>query len=115
MTDTSPGEARGHEFAEIGEGEKRPSLHLAQDDLGDVTLRVTADLGRCKLLVGEVLDLKRGSVIRLDRLAGEMTDIYVNGLPLARGEVVVIGDTLHVRIAEVIGAGETKGEEPDVQ
>jgi len=41
--------------------------------------------------------------VQLSKLAGEMTDIYLNGLPLARGEVVVIGDTLHVRIGEIVG------------
>jgi flagellar motor switch protein FliN/FliY len=49
---------------------------------------------------------KVGAVIQLDKLAGEMTDIYLNGLPLARGEVVVIGDSLHIRIGEILGAAE---------
>jgi flagellar motor switch protein FliN/FliY len=113
MAEKKPEEARDHEFAEIAGGEGPASLHLSQDDLGEVVLNVAADLGRRKMLVREVLNLKRGSVVALDRLAGEMTDILVNGLPLARGEVVVIGDTLHVRISEVIGAAEIKGEDSD--
>ncbi|MBM3290634.1 MAG: flagellar motor switch protein FliN, partial [Candidatus Hydrogenedentes bacterium] len=60
-------------------------------------------LGACTMLVRDVLALQRGSVVQLSKLAGEMTDIYLNGLPLARGEVVVIGDTLHVRIGEIVG------------
>ncbi len=75
-------------------------------DLRQVRLRLSADLGSCALLVREVLELKRGSVLALDKLAGEMADIYVNGVPLARGEVVVLGDALHVRIAEIFGMGE---------
>lgn len=76
------------------------------NDLRQVKLRLFADLGACPLLVREVLELKRGSVLPLDKLAGEMADIYVNGVPLARGEVVVLGDALHVRIAEIFGMGE---------
>jgi len=80
-----------------------PGAHLKLDDLKRVKLTVSADLGGCPMLVRDVLALQRGSVVQLSKLAGEMTDIYLNGLPLARGEVVVIGDTLHVRIGEIIG------------
>ena len=65
------------------------------------------------MLVREVLELKRGSIVQLDKLAGEMTDIYVNGLHLARGEVVVIADVLHVRIGEIVGREEKSFEEQD--
>lgn len=77
--------------------------HLVVDDLGEVKLSLSADLGRSTVLVREVIELRRGSVLPLDKLAGEMVDLYVNGVPFAKGEVVVIGDNLHVRIAEVIG------------
>lgn len=96
-------------FQEIRAGIKSPE-HLDIDDLKDVRLTVTADLGKCRMLVREILDLKRGSVIQLDKLAGEMSDVCVNGLPLARGEVIVIADTLHIRIGEIIGAEEKRGD-----
>jgi len=84
-----------------GSGER-----LSIRDLAKVTLTVTADLGYCDLPVRDVLELKRGSVLPLSKLAGEMADVYVNGGPLAKAEIVVIGDALHVRIAEIHGMGE---------
>lgn len=100
-----------HTFEELGP-ESEPPTNLAIDDLKRVRLTISADLGSCDMLVREVLDLHRGSVVQLSKLAGEMTDVYVNGQPLAKGEVVVIGDTLHVRIGEIAGQ-ETKGEFSD--
>lgn len=110
MADTQAPE--NHRFEEIVPVAGPPTANLTLDDLKNVKLTVSADLGSCKLLVRDVLELRRGSVVRLSKPAGEMTDIYVNGLPLARGEVVVIGDTLHVRIGELIGQ-EDKGEAND--
>lgn len=98
-----PHTAADHTFEEIEPIATPPGAHLKLDDLKRVKLTVSADLGSCGLLVRDVLALQRGSVVQLSKLAGEMTDIYLNGLPLARGEVVVIGDTLHVRIGEIIG------------
>jgi flagellar motor switch protein FliN len=79
---------------------------LDMSDLRPVKLNVSADLGTCPLLVREVLELKRGSVLPLNKQAGEMADICVNGIPMARGEVVVLGDSLSIRIAEIFGAGD---------
>lgn len=79
---------------------------LELTDLMNVPLEVSAELGRATMRVRDVLELKVGSLVTLDKMAGEMTDVFVNGLQLARGEVVVIGDMLHVRLAEIIGTGE---------
>lgn len=76
---------------------------LGIDDLKRVRLSVTAELGQARMLVRDVLELKEGSIIPLDKIAGEMTDIHLNGIPLARGEVVIISDSIHVRIAEILG------------
>ena len=103
MSDAGEHEAREHQFAEVSPTDAPPGRHLQIEDLNDISLGITADLGNCTLPLRDILELKRGSVIPLDKLAGEMTDICVNGLPLAKGEVVVIGDTLHVRIAEILG------------
>ena len=67
----------------------------------DVPLNVTVVLGRTKKSIKEILDLGRGSVIVLDRLAGEMVDVLVNGKVFARGEVVVIDENYGVRITEI--------------
>jgi flagellar motor switch protein FliN len=91
------------EFDEISHLAEASDDRLTIADLNKMTLSLTADLGTCKMRVREVLELNRGSVVPLDKLAGEMADVYVNGLPLARGEIVVLGDTLHIRIGEVQG------------
>jgi len=100
-----------HEFQPVKPQSEEPAEHLTMDDIREVKLALTADLGRCSLLVREILDLQVGTVVTLDKLAGEMTDIHLNGLQLAKGEVVVIGDSLHVRIGEIVGTGEKEADE----
>ena len=104
MPETTRHEAQDHTFEEVETGGSPDTAqHLELDDLRGVVLNVAATLGKCFLRVREVLELKVGTVVPLDKMAGEMSDISINGLPLAKGEVVVIGDVLHVRIAEVTG------------
>jgi flagellar motor switch protein FliN/FliY len=67
----------------------------------DVPLQVTVELGRTRMRIREVLDLAPGSIIELDRIAGEPVDVLVNGKQIARGEVVVINEEFGVRITEV--------------
>ena len=107
--ETKTGEAEDHEFAEIDRGVSQPEDTLQVEDLDRVCMDVTADLGSCQMNVRDVLELRRGSLVALDKLAGEMTELRVNGLSLARGEVVVIGDMLHVRIGEIVGQEEKPG------
>lgn len=79
----------------------------SQDNIGlilDVPLQVTVELGKTKKSIKEILGLHMGSVIVLDRLAGELVDILVNGKLLARGEVVVIDDNYGVRVTEIISS-----------
>ena len=98
--------ARNHEFEDLPLEGGGGGAHLGILDLKGVRVPVTADLGNTHMKVRDILDLKIGSVVQLTKVAGEMTDIYVNGLPMARGEVVVIADSLHVRISAILGAGE---------
>ena len=106
MNESQSSETREHTFAEEFQSAGPPADHLEVDDLKNVRLTFTADLGEAGLTVRDILELRVGSVIPLSKLAGEMTDLYVNGIPLARGEVVVIADTLHVRVSEVLGVAE---------
>lgn len=106
MPEAPQPEAQDHEFEEIAPEAGPPSQHLELSDLYGVKMALSVDLGASHVLVREILDWKKGSVVALDKMAGEMTDVYVNGLLLAKGEVVVIGDILHVRISEILGAGE---------
>ncbi|MGI6129620.1 MAG: flagellar motor switch phosphatase FliY [bacterium] len=72
------------------------------DLLLDIPLEVVVELGRTKRLIKEVLELGVGSVIELDKLAGEPVDVVVNGKLVARGEVVVIDENFGVRITDII-------------
>jgi len=72
------------------------------DMLMDVSLQVTVELGRTRMSVRQVLDLQHGSVVELERLAGDVVDVYVNDRLIARGEVVVVDDKFGVRITELI-------------
>jgi flagellar motor switch protein FliN/FliY len=92
-----------HEFAPLPDesagGIGAGNLEL----LHDVSLGVTAELGRARMLVRDVLSLSPGSVIELDRAAGSPVDVLVNGTLIARGEVVVIDEEFGIRITEVLG------------
>ncbi len=84
------------------------SIH-GQDNLGlilDVPLHVSVELGKAKKTIKEILELGPGSVIELDRLAGEPVDMIVNGKLVAKCEVVVINETFGIRITDIIQPSE---------
>lgn len=68
----------------------------------DIPLQVTVELGRTKRSVKEILELSSGSIIELDKLAGEPVDILVNNRLIAQGEVVVIDENFGVRVTDII-------------
>ena len=72
----------------------------------DVPLQVTVELGRTRKTIKEILELTNGSIIELDKLAGEPVDIMVNGKFLAKGEVVVIDENFGVRITDIVSPAE---------
>ncbi len=72
--------------------------------LHDLPLPVSVELGRTRLSVHEILAMGRGSVIQLDRLAGEPVDLYVGDRKFAQGEVVVLGEQFGVRISRILPA-----------
>ncbi len=78
-------------------GEKNKNLDL----LMDVKLKLTVELGRAELTIKKVLELTRGSVIELDKVAGEPVELYANGKLIARGEVIVIEDNFGLRITNI--------------
>jgi flagellar motor switch protein FliN len=81
-----------------------PSMRMPEgmDLLSDVNLNVKIELGRTKMLLEDVLKLGEGTVVELDKLAGDPVDIYVNDRPVARGEVLVLNDNFCVRISEIL-------------
>ncbi len=89
-------ETAAQRTAEKNESKKNIDLIM------DVPLQVTVVLGKSKKSIQEILNLNMGSIIVLDRIAGEMVDVLVNGKLFARGEVVVIDDNYGVRITEIV-------------
>jgi flagellar motor switch protein FliN/FliY len=81
--------------------EQDASLEL----LMNVSLAVSAELGRCKLRLSELLKLGNGAVVELDRRAGGPIDLFVNGRLIARGEIVAVDDRFGVRITEIVARG----------
>lgn len=84
--------------------QKRPLVADQQnlDVLMNVSLEVTAELGKCKMAVADILKLGTGSIVELERLAGGPVDLLVNDKLVARGEVVAIDENFGVRVTELI-------------
>jgi flagellar motor switch protein FliN/FliY len=94
-------------FPDLGGGGARPeSVEGTFDLLGDVRLRVRIELGRRNMHVEEILRLAEGSVVELDKLAGDPVDILVNDVLVARGEVLVLNDYFCVRVTEILSPKE---------
>ena len=78
------------------------------DLLMNVSLAVSAELGRCTMRVSDVLKLGKGSIVELDRLAGGPVDVLVNNRLVARGEVVAVDDRFGIRVTEVVARKVTR-------
>ncbi|MFD1018192.1 flagellar motor switch phosphatase FliY [Thalassobacillus hwangdonensis] len=85
------------EQVQLGSNEQRNL-----DMLLDIPLKVTVELGRTKRTIKEILELSKGSVLELDKLAGEPVDIHVNSKLIAKGEVVVIDENFGVRVTDIL-------------
>lgn len=96
------GEPAAFNFQPFEETKPRPSPAAALEGLEEVELDLRIELGRAELLIEEVLELREGSVVPLDKLAGDPVDILVNGQLVARGEVLVLNDNFCVRVAEIL-------------
>jgi flagellar motor switch protein FliN/FliY len=89
------------EFRRDGVNGEPAGLHM----LYDLHMPVAIELGRTRMSVQEILTLGRGSVIQLDRLAGEPVDVFVGDRRFAEGEVVVVGEQFGVRITRILSTG----------
>ena len=76
------------------------------DMILDIPIQLTVELGRTKIPIRNLLQLAQGSVVELDRLAGEPMDVLVNGCLIAQGEVVVVNDKFGIRLTDVIAPDE---------
>lgn len=97
-----------------------PSAPVTAEELSrlhDVPVELAVEVGRTKMTIREALALGPGSIVTLNRLAGEPVDLLVNGKPIARGEVVVIDEEFGLRVTEVLapaGSEAADGAEGDV-
>lgn len=82
-------------------GGSNSAAHML-DFIRDVTLQVTVEVGRSRMTIQDLLQLGQGSVVELEKLAGEPLDIYVNGKPVARGEAVIVNEKFGVRLTDII-------------
>lgn len=97
--------AKPADFKDLTEESKTHRVDSGRRELDfilDIPLDVSAELGRTRLLINELLQLGQGSVIELNKLAGEPLEIYVNGKLVARGEAVVINEKFGVRLTDII-------------
>jgi flagellar motor switch protein FliN/FliY len=90
--------------------------------LSDIPMGLSVEIGRASMTVAETLALRVGSVVTLERLAGEAVDLLANGTPIARGEVIVVDDRFGLHITELVAgneisasAGEVEAAEPVLQ
>ncbi|MBQ7457422.1 MAG: flagellar motor switch protein FliN [Desulfovibrio sp.] len=98
------GQAKDAEFKDMTEIARQPrdKRNRELDFILDIPLNVSAELGRTRLMINELLQLGQGSVIELNKLAGEPLELYVNGKLVARGEAVVINEKFGVRLTDII-------------
>jgi flagellar motor switch protein FliN len=91
------------QFTELESDDIGQSLNekMNLDLLLDIPLEIVVELGRTKKKISEVLELTSGSIVELDKMAGEPVDVYVNNKLIAKGEVVVIDEHFGVRIKEI--------------
>ena len=72
------------------------------ENISDVDVKVTVELGRAKKTIQEILSMGDGSIVQLDKIAGEPLNVLVNGKLFAKGEVVVIDDNFGLRVTEIL-------------
>ncbi|MDH5183024.1 MAG: flagellar motor switch protein FliN [Gammaproteobacteria bacterium] len=81
-------------------------LKVDLDMILDIPVTISMEIGRTKINIRNLLQLNQGSVVELDRFAGEPLDVFVNGTLIAHGEVVVVNEKFGIRLTDVISANE---------
>lgn len=100
-----PNMVKPAEFPDLGSGETAANTQNI-DLLLDVPLPVSIELGRTQMLIEDILNLGAGSVVELNKLAGEPVDLLVNNRQIAKGEVVVVDENFGIRITELVSPQE---------
>ncbi|MCU4674710.1 flagellar motor switch protein FliN [Catenovulum sp. 2E275] len=98
------GEAQVAELEELSENAAPISAEEKRklDTILDIPVTISMEVGRSKISIRNLLQLNQGSVVELDRVAGEPLDVLVNGTLIAHGEVVVVNDKFGIRLTDVI-------------
>ena len=108
--DARPAAGRSPAAAEFPElrAERRTDTQgdIRLDAILDVPVMVSMEIGRSRISIRNLLQLNQGSVVELDRLAGEAMDVLVNGTLVAQGEVVVVNDKFGIRLTDIISPSE---------
>lgn len=93
------------EYEQFGQGAGSAETPLSDPDLSrlsDIPMELSVEIGRTHMTVGETLDLRVGSIVALERQAGEAAELLVNGSAIARGEVVVVDEQYGLRVTEIL-------------
>lgn len=96
-------------MAELDGGSRKPagtSASVSLDMILDVAVTLSIEVGRARMNISDLLKLTQGSIIELDRMAGEPLDVLVNGTLVARGEIVVVKDKFGIMLTEVVSPEE---------
>lgn len=104
---TNDGAARAAEFSDLEDQGPSDTMHdVNLEVILDVPVTLSMEVGRTRIPIRNLLQLNQGSVVELDRAAGEPLDVFVNGTLVAHGEVVVVNDKFGIRLTDVISPAE---------
>jgi flagellar motor switch protein FliN/FliY len=109
MNNPTPANPTSYSRAQFGDLQPDGGVgggEVSLDLILDVGVTVALEVGRTRITVRELLQLTQGSILELDRLAGEPLDVLVNGVRIARGEVVVVNEKFGIRLIEVVSPSE---------
>ncbi len=104
--DSGAAAAKAASFDELSEDRMGGTSEVKLDVVLDIPVTISMEIGRTKISIRNLLQLNQGSVVELDRLAGEPMDVLVNGTLIARGEVVVVNEKFGIRLTDIISPAE---------
>lgn len=99
-------EVKPVQLEELGGASKMPTLSSDMELIMDIPVTLSMELGSTEIAIRNLLQLTQGSVVELDRFAGEPLDVLVNGTLIAHGEVVVVNDKYGIRLTDVVSPSE---------
>ncbi|KPU83627.1 flagellar motor switch protein FliN [Psychromonas sp. PRT-SC03] len=94
------------DFQEANSEDENSKSNVSIDSIMDIPVTISMEVGRSKITIRNLLQLNQGSVVELERIAGEPLDVLVNGTLIAHGEVVVVNDKFGIRLTDVISQNE---------